>query len=478
MTRLLRPLALLLIACAPAAASASPFGDPAIERGVFAGSTSAHPWSLLLNPASLALTTGSHLHLTGVATIDRVAIDRRTVDPDTGELGDGPSVTATTWAPGGSFGGYTVSSSGRFAAGFRISLPNPEEMLDAGDALAYHAQGGRHREIVWAAGGAYRWRGLAFGASVQLVWSDVTLRFSRDTALDNGRDDVSGGTGCDGAPCGLENPAAREDYRIDTRSTRLPSGANTVAATLGVVARLAEGWWLGLAYHSPPGLFSSIETTGTARVTRAPRDGGETLEGEATLRFNLPQRFRAGVRGRITEGLDLVGELRWDQLSSFQQYDVRMYGLELDAAGVPEVLPRPRGMRDQLALQAGVEQVDTGQRFVLGGRLGAERGAVADERLSALNAYGAAVTADVGVQVRIAPSWILQLGYGVRWAPDSDTGRGAYDPIDRLECIDSGLDIDEPECRALREGYALPTASGTYGRVDNVFRLNLRWAVR
>ena len=478
MTRLLRPLATLLLVGAPAAASASPFGDPAIERGVFGGSTMAHPWSLLINPATLALTTGSHLSLTGATTLDRVTVERRTVDPATEDLAAGESVAATTWSPSGAFGGYTVSSSGRFAAGFHAALPAPEEMIDAGDVLAYHARGGRHRQIVWAAGGAYRWRGFAFGASVQLVWSELTLQFSRDTALENGRGDVTGGTGCDGAPCGLENPAAREDYRIDTRSTRLPSARNTVAATIGMVARLADGWWLGLAYHSPPGLFSSLETTGKVDVARAPRDGGGNVEGEATVRFNLPQRIRAGVRGRITEELDLVTEVRWEQLSSFQQYDVRMYGLELEDAGVPEIVPRPRGMRDQIAVQAGVEQVDTGQRFVLGGRLGGERGAVGDSKLSPLNAYPAAITADLGVQVRIAPSWILQLGYGLRWAPDSDTGRGEYDPLDRLDCIDNGYDIDTDACRAVREGYALPTASGTYGRLDNVFRINLRWAVR
>jgi hypothetical protein len=459
-------------------AAASPFGDPAVERGVFAGSTVAHPWSLLLNPASLAFSTGSHVHVSGSTTLDRVTIDRRTIDPATEDLADGPSASAKTWGPGGSLGAYTVSASGRFAAGFQFALPSPEEMIDGGDALAYHARGGRHRELVWAAGGAYRWRGFAFGASAQLVWSELTLRFARDTALEAGRGDVIEGTGCDGGPCGLENPLAREDYRIDTRSTRLPSARNTVAATIGMVARLAEGWWLGVAYHSPPGLFSSIETTGTVEVTRAPRDGGDTVQGEAVVRLNLPQRLRIGVRGRITERLDLVAEARWEQLSSLRNYDVRLLGLALEDAGVPELHVRPRGLRDQLAAQVGVEQVDTGQRFVLGARLGGERGATADDRLSALNAYPAALTADVGVQVRLAPSWILQLGYGVGWSPPADTGRGAYDPIDRLDCIDSGFDVDDPACLAVRDGYAQPTASGSYGRVDNVFRVSLRWAVR
>ena len=466
-------LALALALAAPAAAS--PLGDPAIERIVFGGSTAPHPTSLVVNPGALALTTGTHVHASGWGTADHVRIDRRTIDPATGELADGPSAAGTVWSPGVMIGAYTVTSTGRFAAGIQGHLPTAEERLEDED-LAYHTLGGRHRDIVWATlGGAYRWRGLMFGASIQLVESRLHLHFARDTALDDGRAGIEGD--CGGEPCGLEHPAAREVYRIDTASTRLPSARNTIAATFGGVARLAEGWWLGIAYTSPPGLYSEVETTGVVSVTRAERDGGGRATGKATVRFTLPQKLRLGVRGRVTPGLDLVVEARWEQLSSFRRYDVRLYGLDLTDAGIPELVPRPRGLRDELALQLGLEQVDTGQRAIVGARLGAERGPVGDAHLSPLQPYPAAITGDLGLQLRVAPAFIVQIGYGVRWSPATDSGRGAYDPLDAVACYEASFDIDLPACQALRDGYAIPTASGTYQRIENLARVTLRWAL-
>jgi long-subunit fatty acid transport protein len=477
-----RALACLGLICAWAtpAAMASPLGDPAIERAVFGGATQPGPQAMVVNPATLGLATGTHLHAGGSASLDRVSIDRRVVDPASGALADGPSARATLWSPGAAVGLYTVNSSGTFAAGLQARLPTSEAMIeDAAGVLAYHSMGGHHRELVpFVIGGAYRWRGLAVGASVQLVQNRVALRFARDTALEAGRDEVIGGTACDGGPCGFEHPAARELYAIDARTTWLPSAGNTVAATFGVVARLAPGWWIGAAYHAPPGVFSTVETTGHATVTRAPRDGGGALEGEATVRFSLPQRIRLGLRGRATDTLEVIAEARWEQLSTFRRYDVRLHGLELADAGIPELMVRPRGLRDQISVQAGLEQIDLGQRLVAGARLGFERGATARTRLSPLQVDPDGVTADLGLQLRIAPAWTVQLGYGLRWAPAAATGRGAYDPIARLDCIESGHNIDSPVCRQVREGYGLPTAAGTYRRIDNVARLGLQVTIQ
>lgn len=449
-------------------AAASPLGDPAIERAVFGGTTHAQGSSLLLNPAALGLASGTHVHVSGALTYDAYTVDRRTVDPASGALGAGPHVSATTWSPGGAIGFYTVRPVVPLSVGVQVSLPPAEQRIPDEDAFAYHTLGGGHRARSWlVVGGAYRWRGLAFGATLHLVETNLELRFARDTALDAGRADAEA--------TGFENPEARETYRIEARTTRLPSRKNTVGVTFGLVARIADGWVLGAAYHMPPGLYTSVETNGTAVVTRAPRDGGGTVRGEAQVRFTLPQRLRVGVRGRITPRLELVAEGMWDQLSTFERYDVRLLDLELQDAGVPERYIRPRGLRDQLAFQVGVEQVDVGERFQLGARVGAQRGATSPGHTSPGQIYPRALTADAGVQIRVASSWTLTLGYGLTWAPPVDTGRGAYDPIALLECIDTGYDIDTPVCRAVREGYALPTASGEYGRLDNVFRASLRW---
>jgi len=451
-----------------APADASPLGDPAVQRAVFAGSTTAHATSLTLNPAALALgADGWYVHGSASTTLGRVHVDRRVVDPDTGALSAGPSRTALSWSPGGSFGFYKVG--GLLSAGAQIALPSGESFVEGGDELGYHSRGGGHREFSWLVlGGAYRWRGFAFGASLRVVETRLRLRFDRDTALERG--EVDG--------VGFEHPDARERYDVDVGTGWLPSYTNTIAVTFGGVARVADGWWLGVAYHVPQGLFSGLTASGTVDVTRAPSDlaADDTITGEASVGFTMPWRLRVGTRGRILPGLDLVGEARWDRTSDLDAYDVRLYGLDLADAGVPEVYPRPRGLRDQLALQAGVEQVDTGGPWLFGARIGVERGATEDARLSPLQVYPTALTVDVGVQARLSASWTAQLGYGLAWAPTADSGRGAYDPIDRLDCIDAGFDIDDPACAQTRAGYALPTASGSYGRLDNVAWLSVKWA--
>lgn len=453
---------------------ASPLGDPAVQRAVFAGSTAAHPTSLTLNPAALALgVEGFYLHVSGSSTFDRVHVRRRVVDPDTGDLSDGAARSAMLWSPGGSFGFYKVG--GRLSVGLQVALPSGESFLEGGDDLGYHSRGGGHREYsLFVIGGAYRWRGLAFGATLRVVETRLRLRFDRDTALERG--DVDG-TQCGGGPCGFENPAARERYDVDVTTGWLPSSSNTVAVTFGGVAEVAADWWVGLAYHVPQGLFSGITATGTVDVERAPADlaAEPELRGEASVGFRMPWRLQLGTRGRILEGLDAVGEARWDRTSDLDAYDVRLYGLELEDAGVPEIYPRPRGLRDHLAIQAGVEQVDTGGRWRFGARLGLERGATKPSRLSPLQVYPTALDVDLGAQLRLDAAWTVQLGAGLAWSPTRDSGRGAYDPLDRLDCIDAGFDIDDPACAATRAGYALPTASGTYGRVGSVAWLSLKW---
>lgn len=447
-----------------APASASPLGDPAIERAVFASATEPNALALAVNPATLALGSGFHLHVDGSSTYDRLAIHRRVVDPDTGALSDGASVGSTSLSPGGSIG--LDDSGGQFSAGLRVALPSSEKFANGGDATAYQARGGEHREIDWLVlGGAYRWRDLAFGVTIEFVEELLAMRFARDTALESG--DLTGE--------GLENPDAREEYAIDV-DDGIAVSRDTTAATFGAVAQVAPGWWVGASWRSPQGLFSTVEVHGTVDVTRAPRDGGGHEHGEATVRFALPQRFLLGVRGRLAGGLDLVVDGRWETLSSFTDYDVRMYGLALGDA--PEVYPRPRGLRDELALTAGVEQIDLGQRWRFGGKLGFERGATQPSRVSAMNIYPRALTADVGVQVRLAPAWSLQLGYGLEWAPTVDTGEGAYRPLDRLACIASGYDLDTAACQTTRAGYGLPTASGQYGRFTQVARIGIDWTVR
>ncbi|MCA9677772.1 MAG: hypothetical protein KC464_22300, partial [Myxococcales bacterium] len=456
-------------------------GDPVLDRAVFLGATSGQPAALRINPAAMTLgPEGTHVFVLGTGALDTLRVDRRTVDPDTGALVGGPSVSTTIFDPmtslGGAIGIYRVGQ--KFAAGVQCALPGGDVFPAEEGDLAYHSLGGSHRELALCAlGGSYRpSRAIAIGASYQLVQTRLHLRFARDTALEAGRDPDRGITSdCAGAPCGFENPAATETYTIDATTATLPSFESS-EFIVGGVLRVADGWWLGVAYQLPLGLFlDPVQLTGTVDVTRAPRDGGDTISGEVTVKFLYPDRLRAGIRGRVTDNLEVVGEARWENLSRMSGYDLRLYGLELTDAGVPEWYVRPRGLHDRFVVQAGVEQVDLGQRVTLGGRLGVQRGVTSDERVSPLTAYPLEVTFDAGAQLRLGHAWVLQAGYGLGLAPSVDTGRGAYDPLDRLACIDSGYDFDTDACAAVRAGYALPTASGVYARTSHAFWMGVRY---
>src|SRR5206468_889509 len=155
------------------------------------------------------------------------------------------------------------------------------------------------------------------------------------------------------------------------------------------------------AYHAPPGLAVQNGLHGNVIVTRAPRAGGGLVRGGATVNLSEPASVDTELRSRLPAQLDLHVGLRWEDLSRFAAYDVRTYGTGLVAAGVPEWTERPRGYHDPIAMWAGVEQVDAGETWRFGARLGFETSAVPDARTSPNVIAPLSATLDVGVQLRI-----------------------------------------------------------------------------
>jgi hypothetical protein len=170
----------------------------------------------------------------------------------------------------------------------------------------------------------------------------------------------------------------------------------------------------------------------------------------------------------------VVGELRWRRLGGSGDDDVRVYGGDLAGGDLPDVYPRPLGLRDVMAFEIGMEEVDEGQLVRFGGRLGADSGAVSLDRLSPRAPWARQLTAAAGVQFRLASRWVVQVVYGVGYQPPARVAPGAFDPVDRIECVDSGYDVELPACATVRDGYGAPTAAGTYGRVSQTGRLSLR----
>ncbi len=461
----------MIVAAAAVPAAAGP-ADAPWDGAVFAGATAPHPANITANPAAMLLITpGTHVFLGATGTLDRLAIERQVIDDGGGDQ-PGPSVRSGTMGAGGHVGVIRAWPGGMVA--FTAGTPPPEETIAGEEALAYHSRGNRTRQKDWgtiAAGYRVTSR-LSLGLAGSYGTRSSVVRFARDTALESGRDPARGvGSDCGGVRCGLEHPAAAELWSIDVASDN--TSIDDLSLSGGILVRLPGELWLGLSYQRPWNL-GRIERSGVATVVGAPRDGAVVRRGESTLFDRLPEVVRVGARSRPRDRWDVVGELRWRRLGRIGADDVRVYGGDLAAGDTPAIYPRPRGLHDAVALEVGIEEVDDGQRLRLGARVGADSGAVAGEQMSARAPWGRQLTAGGGLQLRLGSRWVVQAAYGVGFQPTVTADPSAFDPIDRLDCVDSGFDVELAACDTVRGGYGAPTAAGAYGRWSHVGSLSLR----
>ena len=469
--------ALALAIAAPATAAGSPLDDPTAGRAVFTGAATPHATSILLDPAALALgPTGVYFYVGGTLVLDQVAIDRKQIDLGTGGLRDGERIRAVGVGPGGTFGAWKLFPGRTLAVGVLVVSPAATPPFPEGEpGLAYHSLGGVHRTTELATlAAAYRViRRFYVGGAVSLTRTRVRMSFLRDTALEAGRDAMRGvASDCGGAPCGVENPQAAERYDIDAFPTSLVAAENLTVRVSGVI-EIYPQWWLGGTYR-----FAStgMSLEGSATVTGAPRDGSVVRRGDALVLFDLPATIDAELRGRISEGFDLHVGGRYEDLSVFRSYDVRLLGFP---AEIPSWIERPRGFQDTVRMWAGIEQVDVGvdKPFLWGARIGFASPEVRTGRLSPTTNQRWSLTGDLGAQLRIG-GVVAQLGYGIDFRPTVDVDDSEYNPIDRLDCIDSGFDYSTTACQRVRDGYAIPTAAGSYRRITHALRLGLRYDFR
>jgi hypothetical protein len=465
--------------CAATLAHAEPRTDPTAGRAVFTGASTPSLTSIDVNPAALGPGTVDEIYVAGTLVADRYSIQRKLIDVDTGTLSPGPSLHDTEFAPGFMVAGVKhFKDSVAFAASLR-SVPI-EQFISNQPALAYYTLGGGER--IWSAtlGGAFKLTDdLYVGISLASEQRLLHLKYARDTALESGNT----ASDCGGTPCGVENPAARETYDINVNSKFLSQDAVTV--NLGLVLKLGvigfpKDWYIALAYHTTPGVDAVQNTlTGDMTVTHAPRDGGGIVKGNATVYVEEPVSVDAELRGRLAGKLDLHVGFRWEDLSRFAAYDVRGYGSTFPANNIPEWTERPRGFHDPFAVWAGVEQVEAGEAGLLGGwrfggRIGIETAALDDTRTSPITIDPTSYTLDLGGMLRLTPTVVLQLTYGLQYYPAVHVTNSAFDPRDRLACIASGYDYATQVCESTRQGYAIPTAAGDYQRVEHAARFALR----
>ncbi len=470
---------LTLIACTAiigsSRSSASPRNDASQGRAVFTGSTLPQAATLTLDPASLGLSTWNEVYVAVTSLISQIRIDQRELDVDSGTLTQGARVRETLLSPGASLGlVYHPSEGGRLALGVEARIPPAEHQLSSPD-VAYHTYGGRERTYLATVGVSLRaTRALYIGASLSHENRFVRLRYLRDTALEGGGGPAGIGGDCSGAPCGVENPEAAELYAVDVRSPLLAT--ENFRLHLGIAVRVHPDVWVGIAYHTPPGFGIQTNLEGSMLVTRAPRDGGFRVEGDANVLVSLPASVDGEVRTRLPSSLSLHVGGRWQDLSRLRSYDVRGHGSTFPSNGIPEWTIRARGFHDSFALWAGVEQDSPRSTLALGGRVGFQTSELDDEDTAPWTIAPFSMTADVGLQWRIQPTALLQVGYGVQYYPTVSVRDGAaFDPRHRIACIDNGFDYSSAACAAVRNGYAISTSAGDYDRLDHSLRVALRY---
>jgi long-subunit fatty acid transport protein len=475
-------LALLALCDAPAA---SPLEDVSQGGAVFTGVARAHATSIHLNPAALGMSgEGFHIFVGSSTRLDQLWVDRYAIDPATGVASEGEAVGALTATPGGVVAAWSKFGD-RFHGGLALHTPFAERFPGGEDALGYHTLGAGHLySVMLSFGGSIQVDRFLFG--IGLSFSNVRMRheFRRDSALEHGSSAERGiASDCGGAPCGLENPAAAEHYtvRADNYGTSLGGleffpdfiDLGKVGLSAGIALEIpnADGWWITLAYLNTAGFLSDIELNGEAAVKEAPRDGSATMRGDAELRFQMPQSFTFGGRGPIMPGWEVIGSLRWLDMSRHNEVDYRFHGGTLDER-VPEWYPRFRGLRDTVQAQAGLE-MEEGQRLRLGGRIRFESGATTPFTSSPMTMDTHNLALVGGLEWRFGQHLVVGAGYDltVFWPTDSEAS--AFDPRGRLDCIDSGYDYYR--CEAVRDGHALPSAAGAYRRLRHQLTLGIRW---
>jgi hypothetical protein len=455
------------------AAYAEPRSDPTIGRGAFTGAATPGWSSLELDPAALALDNHQELAFSGLLLVDHYSIQRKLLDLDTGALSQGPNVNANELGPGGAF--EWVKPLHDVTVAFAVHSSPIELFPRDKTALQYHTLGDSER-ITYAftiGGGVKLFDQLMFGASLTAQKRQLHLRYARDTALANGRGPGGIDSDCGGAPCGVENPNAAELYDVTVTSQLFSTDA--LVANFGLLWVIDPQTFLALSYHTPPGLAIQNTLTGDMAVTRSPRDGGTVLHGASTVNISEPAAVDAEFRMRLPTMLDLHVGFRWEDLSRLSAYDVRGYGSTFFTYNIPEWTERPRGFHDPFALWAGVDQVDKGETFRFGGRIGLETSSVDTDKTSPNAIDPMSLTFDGGAQLRFSENWVLQATYGLQYFPGVSVGKSAFDPRAQIDFVDAGYDYNSDACIKVRLGYGIPTASGDYQRFEQAIRITLHY---
>lgn len=488
------------MALAPLPASAFPFLPLRPGGTPFEGPVDWEPSALWWNPAALGPARGVHVQLVAQARLDRGEIDRAAIRSDTGlpRAAADRTFAAEPYERNdlGGFGAFTVNLSENitFAGGVyspwqSCSIPSlcsgtPSTTRLARGSLdlpsAYHVASESWAHVYFAGAAAIRISPRFFlGAGLAVVDSFATIDFYRDTALDGGNASVARPSAlCGGRPCGYEDPAAMQGIHAQGDGQLLPTG---LAASVGVVARPTERFWIGASWQRVFPAFSSQPGYSTAdalhaRVSPAPGAtgdaacGGSVCTGGDVITYALPDVWHVGAKIALRDNLELS---TWGRLVVYGGYGssdpaqrglvVRLSGDPVRRGGAPSMIVFDYGLQPAVAAEVGLRWTPH-PRLRLGISTAVESSAVAADRVSAAALDAPKLDTMLAAEVR-ATSWLrLALSYGLTTlfpatatAPPSGH---AYDPGATVRCVDARYDV--ASCTDATEGRGLPTNAGDY----------------
>lgn len=450
-----------LIACAllwPARAVANPLLGPRTGGSVFVGPTSAHVTSIFWNPAAAGLMAGFHFLISGAARLDYTSMSRSTIASADGEpssTGDRSfSPQSAALATPGGFVGLTYDlASNVLTVGLGVHMLDADRPPDL-DGGGYHAAGGSFYGAALTGAVSYRVsRSFYAGIGASLIFPRLDLTFLRDSGLES----------CTATPCDVEDPANAE--RWDIKTDYGPS----VGFNGGTLLRLGD-WWVGLAID-----FLFLGTIHRDAEVTIERPGGVVLENvPGRVIYELPVMAHLGARRPLFGDWELIANLTYVRTSQQKSYDVRVVGGP--TLGVPEWLVRHRGLRDTLAIEAGIEQPPA-SRLRLGTRARIETSAVPASQVAIDRVDGLKLEVAGGLEVRLSEHVALSANASLFALVPVDAEPSDYSPSAFIQCDAQNHDLNVPACAAVREGRGIPTAAGSYWRAGSELTVGLSYDV-
>ncbi|MEK6608104.1 MAG: outer membrane protein transport protein [Myxococcota bacterium] len=459
---------LVTVLALSARAGAQPLATPRVGGGAFSGPAEPDVTAIYWNPAAIGGMRGLDLYIDGALRLDRGVLARDPIDTTTGapaSAGTAPDdrrafpTVRTSDATPDLFAGATWDfGTKKIVVGLASYAPYVERLHAADDWPGrYYRQDLDWRHVYVTGAVAYKATDNWYvGIAPSIAWSWLRLRFARDTALDRPS----------AATAHYESDDQVEDLAIDV-------GTRDVAWSFGTLVRVTSRFDIGATWIHPPAGGLRAEGDATAG---GPAHDGRTLAGVATATWSLPDQVLVGVDVRPTPRWQFGAWGRWSNWSIHDRLEIDLSSAAFGDADVPSSVLFWRGFRDTFGVQTTGAYRPLSRLRLLASAL-VESPLTDESRVNPAQAGGPRIDGLVGAEVSLPRGVRMSLSYGLVAFADRDPSDSGFDPRWAVGCQDAALDIDDPNCRRLVEGRALPTPSGSYERTVHRIGVGLGWDI-